>query len=138
MIPLFLSSGLAAIVALVGSWWVARLLRSYGRSQPILQRNADNIVVPDHQHKAGTPTMGGVLILGSVLVTTLVCARPLNPFIAVCSCTMLALGLLALSSHPALRALGVTTGLGVGFSLVLAPAGVALLGSRSPARSRRS
>ena len=66
MIPLLLSSGIAAIVALVGTWWVARLLRSHGRSQPILQRNADNIVVPDHHHKAGTPTMGGIAILGAV------------------------------------------------------------------------
>jgi phospho-N-acetylmuramoyl-pentapeptide-transferase len=47
-----------------------------------------------HGGKAGTPTMGGVLILGSVLVSTLVCSRPLNPFVAVCACTMLALGLL--------------------------------------------
>jgi phospho-N-acetylmuramoyl-pentapeptide-transferase len=35
-----------------------------------------------------------VLILGSVLIATLVCARPLNPFVAVCACTMTALGLL--------------------------------------------
>jgi phospho-N-acetylmuramoyl-pentapeptide-transferase len=38
--------------------------------------------------------MGGVLIIGSVIVATLVCARPLNPFIAVCACTMAACGLL--------------------------------------------
>jgi phospho-N-acetylmuramoyl-pentapeptide-transferase len=68
MIPLFMSGSLAAIVSLVGTWWVARLLRSRGRSQPILQRNADNVVVPDHQHKAGTPTMGGLAILGAVAV----------------------------------------------------------------------
>ena len=38
--------------------------------------------------------MGGVLIIGSVLVATLVCARPLNPFVAVCACSMGSLGLL--------------------------------------------
>jgi phospho-N-acetylmuramoyl-pentapeptide-transferase len=49
-----------------------------------------------HGGKIGTPTMGGVLILGTVLVSTLVCARPLNPFVAVCACTMAACGLLGL------------------------------------------
>jgi phospho-N-acetylmuramoyl-pentapeptide-transferase len=38
--------------------------------------------------------MGGVLILGSVIIATLICARPLNPFVAVCACTMAACGLL--------------------------------------------
>jgi len=37
-----------------------------------------------------------VLILGSVLAATLVCARPFNPFVAVCACTMAACGLLGL------------------------------------------
>jgi phospho-N-acetylmuramoyl-pentapeptide-transferase len=68
MIPLVLSSVLAAFVALLGSRWLISLLRSRGRSQPILQRNADNLVVPDHQHKAGTPTMGGLAILTAVAV----------------------------------------------------------------------
>jgi len=72
MIPLFLSSVVAAVVSLVGAGWLIELLESRGRSQPILQRNADNLVVPDHQHKAGTPTMGGIAILAAVLVGYLV------------------------------------------------------------------
>jgi phospho-N-acetylmuramoyl-pentapeptide-transferase len=40
-------------------------LRSQGRSQPILEKNAANLVVPPHQHKAGTPTMGGLAVLGA-------------------------------------------------------------------------
>jgi phospho-N-acetylmuramoyl-pentapeptide-transferase len=67
MIPLFLSSAIAAAVALAGSYWLARVLRARGRSQPILQRNADNAIAPEHQHKAGTPTMGGLAILGAAL-----------------------------------------------------------------------
>lgn len=47
-----------------------------------------------HGGKAGTPTMGGVLILGTVLTTVLLCGRPLNPFVAVTTCVMLAMGLL--------------------------------------------
>jgi phospho-N-acetylmuramoyl-pentapeptide-transferase len=72
MIPLFLSSGIAAVVALGGSYWLARVLRARGRSQPILQRNADNLAAPDHQHKAGTPTMGGLAILAAALIGYLV------------------------------------------------------------------
>lgn len=73
---------------------VIRRLVSLKVGQPI--RSAEEVHKLNELHggKAGTPTMGGVLILGSVLISTLVCARPLNPFIAVCSCTMLALGLL--------------------------------------------
>jgi len=73
---------------------VIRLLISLKVGQPIRSAAEVHKLNELHGGKAGTPTMGGVLILGSVLVTTLVCARPLNPFIAVCSCTMLALGLL--------------------------------------------
>ena len=72
MIPLLLSSAVAAVIALVGSSYLARVLRARGRSQPILQRNADNLVAPDHQHKAGTPTMGGIAILAGALVGYLV------------------------------------------------------------------
>ncbi len=31
---------------------------------------------PDHEHKAGTPTMGGLLIFTSVLLATLIWTRP--------------------------------------------------------------
>ncbi len=49
-----------------------------------------------------------------------------------CASTCLAFGLLAASSFPALRALGVTTGLGVVASLVLAPTALALAEPRRP------
>lgn len=72
MIALFLAGAVAALVSLVGSGVLARALRSHGRSQPILELNADNIAVPQHQHKAGTPTMGGVAVIGAALVGYLV------------------------------------------------------------------
>jgi phospho-N-acetylmuramoyl-pentapeptide-transferase len=72
MIPLLLSSAIAAALALAGSYWLASALRARGRSQPILQRNQDNLVAPDHQHKAGTPTLGGIAILAAALVGYLV------------------------------------------------------------------
>jgi len=49
--------------------------------------------------------------------------------------TVLSFGALALSSQPALRAIGLTCGLGVLLALVLAPAGLALVGSTEPALS---
>ena len=72
MFPLFLSAVIAAGASLAGSYWLAHALRARGRSQPILQRNADNLVAPEHQHKAGTPTMGGLAILGAALLGYLI------------------------------------------------------------------
>jgi len=46
-----------------------------------------------------------------------------------CATTVLAFGLLAMSSYPALRALGVTTGLGALLSLILAPTALILAGA---------
>ncbi len=63
MIPLLLSSGIAAALSLILTGWLARLLESRGQTQPILAVNADNLAAPDHQHKAGTPTLGGVAVL---------------------------------------------------------------------------
>jgi phospho-N-acetylmuramoyl-pentapeptide-transferase len=73
---------------------VIRRLISLKVGQPI--RNAEEVhkLAELHGGKVGTPTMGGVLLIGAVLISTLVCARPLNPFVAVCACTMGALGLL--------------------------------------------
>ena len=47
--------------------------------------------------------------------------------LACCLSTVLAFGLLAMSSNPALRAIGLTTGLGVLASLLLAPTALILL-----------
>lgn len=74
--------------------WVIRKLVSLKVGQPI--RSADEVHKLNELHggKAGTPTMGGVMILGAVLIAVLICGRPLNPFVAVTTCVMLALGLL--------------------------------------------
>jgi phospho-N-acetylmuramoyl-pentapeptide-transferase len=73
---------------------VIRRLISLKVGQPI--RNAEEVhkLAELHGGKVGTPTMGGVLLIGAVLISTLICSRPLNPFVAVCACTMGALGLL--------------------------------------------
>ncbi|TAG09845.1 MAG: phospho-N-acetylmuramoyl-pentapeptide-transferase, partial [Verrucomicrobia bacterium] len=85
---------MAFILSVIFGPRVIRRLISLKVGQPI--RTADEVhkLAELHGGKIGTPTMGGVLIIGSVIIATLVCARPLNPFIAVCACTMAACGLL--------------------------------------------
>jgi phospho-N-acetylmuramoyl-pentapeptide-transferase len=91
------SAGLLAFILslLIGPRVIRRLI-SLKVGQPIRSAAEVHKLAELHGGKIGTPTMGGVLILGAVLVATLVCARPLNPFVAVCACTMAACGLLGL------------------------------------------
>jgi phospho-N-acetylmuramoyl-pentapeptide-transferase len=91
-------AGLACLMTFVMSAvygpWVIRKLISLKVGQPI--RSAEEVHKLNELHggKAGTPTMGGIMILGSVLAAVLICGRPLNPFVAVTTCVMLALGML--------------------------------------------
>lgn len=64
-----------------------------------------------------TESMGEPREVASTLVSLLAC----------CASTVLAFGLLGMSSNPALQAIGLTTGLGVLLSLVLAPTALVLL-----------
>jgi len=57
-------------------------------------------------------------------------AATLLSVLVACLSTVLAFGLLAMSASPALRALGLTVGLGVLLSLVLAPAAMLLGGGK--------
>ena len=78
------SAGLLAfILSLLFGPWVIRKLISLKIGQPIRSAAEVHQLAELHGGKIGTPTMGGALILGTVLVATLVCARPLNPFVAV-------------------------------------------------------
>jgi len=85
---------LAFVVSLMAGPRVIRRLISLKVGQPIRTAEEVHKLAELHGGKVGTPTMGGVLILGSVLISVFVCAQPLNPFVAVCACTMAALGLL--------------------------------------------
>jgi phospho-N-acetylmuramoyl-pentapeptide-transferase len=85
---------LAFVISVFAGPRVIRRLISLKVGQPIRTAEEVHKLAELHGGKVGTPTMGGVLILGAVLVSVFVCARPLNPFVAVCSCTMAALGLL--------------------------------------------
>jgi phospho-N-acetylmuramoyl-pentapeptide-transferase len=67
VIALLVAGSLAAILSLLGTRVLISALAVRGASQPILQQNPANAVVPPHQHKTGTPTMGGVTIVGAAL-----------------------------------------------------------------------
>jgi phospho-N-acetylmuramoyl-pentapeptide-transferase len=72
VVALLIASSIAAIVAIIGTRLLITVLGERGASQPILQRNAANLVVPPHAHKAGTPTLGGLAIVGAALFAYLV------------------------------------------------------------------
>ena len=66
-------AALAAITALVISLFAGKYIIEWLRTQQIGERirAGENAGAVDHSHKAGTPTMGGIIILLSVLVSTL-------------------------------------------------------------------
>ena len=69
------------------------LLRSRQRNgQPIREDGPENHIVT----KAGTPTMGGVLIIGAVVVSTLLWARLDNPYVWIVLFTTFAFGALGM------------------------------------------
>lgn len=88
-------AGLTAfLLTLITGPRVIRKLISLKLGQPLRTAAEVHKLAELHGGKLGTPTMGGVLIVGSVLVATLLWTRPLNPFVALCACTMSASALL--------------------------------------------
>jgi phospho-N-acetylmuramoyl-pentapeptide-transferase len=68
-----LAASLAALLLLaLGRWGIARLVRLGLRQQ--IREDAP----ARHQQKAGVPTMGGLLILGSLVITVLAVGRPIT------------------------------------------------------------
>ncbi len=65
------------------------LRRKQGKGQPIRDDGPES-----HLAKAGTPTMGGLLILSALLVSTLLWARLDNPFVWIVILVTLAFGLI--------------------------------------------
>ncbi|MGH1578275.1 phospho-N-acetylmuramoyl-pentapeptide-transferase [Planktotalea sp.] len=63
------------------------LRRKQGKGQPIRDDGPEG-----HFVKAGTPTMGGLLIVGALLTSTLLWARLDNPFVLICLFVTMAYG----------------------------------------------
>src|SRR5687768_13460208 len=68
----------AFLISLVLGNWVIRRLISLKLGQPIRTKEEVHKLFELHGGKAGTPTMGGVLLLGSVVISTIIWARPDN------------------------------------------------------------
>lgn len=91
------SRGLAAgivsfLISLLLGKWVIRKLLSLKIGQPIRSAEEVHKLHELHGKKQGTPTMGGVLILGSVVISTLLFARLTNPFVWLCLIVTVYLG----------------------------------------------
>ena len=91
-------AGLAAIIAflitLAIGERVIRKLISLKVGQPLRSAEEVHKLAELHGGKAGTPTMGGIMILGTMILAVLICGRILNPFVLVVSLVTLALGVL--------------------------------------------
>jgi len=90
-----LAAGVTAFVlSLVFGNFVIRLLISLKLGQPIRSQEEVHRLHELHGAKAGTPTMGGVLLLGAVLISTFLWARPTNPLVWVALFSVIYLGAL--------------------------------------------
>ena len=74
-----LAAGTALLIALFAGKKIIRFLRKRQLGERV--REGEDAGVVDHQHKAGTPTMGGVIILLALCGSTLLWADLTNPYI---------------------------------------------------------
>jgi len=86
-------AGTAFLLTVICGPWVIRQLRRLQIRQYERKEEAPPLYVL-HAKKEGTPTMGGVLIIGSVCISTLLWAAPGNPFIGLVVSTVCAMGLI--------------------------------------------
>src|SRR3954463_15391503 len=66
----------ALFVFLFGPWIIDNLRLRQGKGQPIRTDGPQS-----HLVKVGTPTMGGLMILSGLVVSTLLWANPRNPYV---------------------------------------------------------
>src|SRR5258707_2588979 len=67
----------ALVVFLFGPWIIDHLRLRQGKGQPIRADGPASHIVT----KKGTPTMGGLMILSGLVVSTVLWANPLNPYV---------------------------------------------------------
>lgn len=112
---------------LFGKPLINLLRRRQGKGQPIREDGPES-----HFIKAGTPTMGGVLILGAVTVATLLFGRLDNPYVWLVLGVTISFGAIGFVDDYAKVSAGNTTGvpgrvrLGLGFLIALVAALVAV------------
>src|SRR5438477_551638 len=84
----------AFVVSLLFGNFVIRILTALKLGQPIRQAAEVHRLAELHGGKQGTPTMGGVLVIGAVLISSLLWARPDNRFVWLALFAMVYLGVL--------------------------------------------
>ena len=67
------------LISLVCGNWVIRKLISLKFGQPIRSQEEVHKLYELHGAKKGTPTMGGILLVGSIVISSLLWAKPENP-----------------------------------------------------------
>lgn len=82
----------AFLLSIMFGNWVIRKLISLKFGQPIRTKEEVHALFELQGHKKGTPTMGGLLIIGSILISTLLWASPENPLVWLVLFSMLFLG----------------------------------------------
>jgi phospho-N-acetylmuramoyl-pentapeptide-transferase len=71
----------AFVLSLLFGNFVIRKLISLKFGQPIRTAAEVHKLFELHGAKKGTPTMGGILLIGSIVISTLLWAKPENPFV---------------------------------------------------------
>src|SRR5213082_165062 len=84
----------AFVLSLLFGNFVIRMLTALKLGQPIRQAAEVHRLADLHGVKAGTPTMGGVLIIGTVFISSFLLARPDNRFVWLALFAMVYLGAL--------------------------------------------
>src|ERR1700726_3716697 len=79
----------ALFVFLFGPWIIDHLRLRQGKGQPIRTDGPQSHLIT----KIGTPTMGGLMILSGLVVSTLLWANPLNPYVWIVLAVTLGFGL---------------------------------------------
>src|SRR6266436_1267821 len=82
----------ALFVFLFGPWIIDHLRLRQGKGQPIRTDGPQSHLIS----KKGTPTMGGLMILSGLVVSTLLWANPLNPYVWIVLAVTLGFGFVGL------------------------------------------
>src|SRR4030081_2268803 len=78
----------ALFVFLFGPWIIDHLRLRQGKGQPIRSDGPASHLIT----KIGTPTMGGLMILSGLVVSTVLWANPLNPYVLIVLAVTLGFG----------------------------------------------
>ncbi|MFT6180017.1 MAG: phospho-N-acetylmuramoyl-pentapeptide-transferase [Akkermansiaceae bacterium] len=89
-----LATAISFLLTLAIGERVIRKLISLKVGQPLRTAEEVHKLAELHGGKAGTPTMGGIMILATVMISVLICGRVFNPFVLITALVTLALGVL--------------------------------------------